>query len=104
MTSVARFALLVAVLDDPGWAILDLIDPAPWTVNKTETVDPTSIFGGLSMHPTAFDEDRLIEISTDTDPGALMQVVRVWDQDLAVEISPELIFAATTRRMGPVED
>jgi len=41
MTSVARFALLVAVLDDPGWAILDLIDPAPWTVNKTETVDPT---------------------------------------------------------------
>jgi len=54
--------------------------------------------------PTAFDEDRLIEISTDTDPGALMQVVRVWDQDLAVEISPELIFAATTRRMGPVED
>ena len=55
------------------------------------------------MHPTAFDEDRLIEISTDTDPGALM-LVRVWDQDLAVEISPELIFAATTRRMGPVED
>jgi len=50
-----------------------------------------------------FDEDRLIEISTDTDPGALM-LVRVWDQDLAVEISPELIFAATTRRMGPVED
>jgi len=50
MTSVARFALLVAVLDDPGWAILDLIDPAPWTVNKTETVDPTSIFGGVSIH------------------------------------------------------
>ena len=24
--------------------------------------------------PTAFDEDRLIEISTDTDPGAMMQL------------------------------
>ena len=32
--------------------------------------------------PTAFDEDRLIEISTDTDPGAMMQLVRLWDQNV----------------------
>ena len=54
--------------------------------------------------PTAFDEDRLIEISTDTDPGAMMQLVRLWDQNVGKKILPKMMFAATTRRMGPVED
>ena len=48
-------------------------------------------------------EDRLIEVRTDTDPGAMMQLVRLWDQNVGKNFA-EMMFAATTRRMGPVED
>src|SRR5438105_4140253 len=29
-----------AALDDPRWAVLDPIESAPWSVPKTEAVDP----------------------------------------------------------------
>jgi hypothetical protein len=86
-----------AALDDPRWAILDLIESTVWTINKTEAVDPRSDFWWLDDDPTAHDrdwlrahdrEDRLIEISTDTDPGALMQLIRLWDQDIGKKSCP----------------
>ena len=79
-----------AVLDEPRWAILDLIEAAPWTAHKCEAIDPKSDFWWIEDDPTAHDrawlgahgcEDRLIEISTDTHPDALTQVIRFWNQD-----------------------
>jgi hypothetical protein len=79
-----------AVLDEPRWAILDLIESAPWTAHKCEAIDPKSDFWWIDDDPTAHDrgwlrahgcEDRLIEISTDTYPDALTQLIRSWNRD-----------------------
>jgi hypothetical protein len=79
-----------AVLDEPRWAILELIEPAPWTAHKCEAIDPKSDFWWIDDDPTAHDrgwlrahgcEDRLIEISTDTHPDALTQLIRFWNHD-----------------------
>jgi len=79
-----------AVLDEPRWAILDLIGSAPWTAHKCEAIDPKSDFWWIDDDPTAHDrgwlrahgcEDRLIEISTDTYPDALTQLIRFWSRD-----------------------
>jgi hypothetical protein len=79
-----------AVLDDPSWAVLDLIEPAPWTAHKCEAINPKSDFWWIDDDPTAHDrgwlrahrcEDRLIEVRTDTHPDALTQLIRVWNQD-----------------------
>jgi hypothetical protein len=70
-----------ARLDDPRWAVLDLIEPAAWSVNKTEAIDPASEFWWLDDDPTERDldwlrvhkrADRLIQVSTDYDHRALL--------------------------------
>jgi len=70
-----------AALDDPRWAVLDLIEPAPWTVSKTEGIVPNSNFWWLDDAPTEHDrdwlrahslEDRLVEVTTDEDDVALI--------------------------------
>ena len=48
-----------APLDDRRWQVLNLIEPAVWSVNKTDAIDPTSDFGGsmmirLTMRGTGF--------------------------------------------------
>jgi hypothetical protein len=69
-----------ARLDDPGWCVLGLVEPAMWRINKTEAIDPESHFHWIDDDPTDTDrewlrihrhEDRLIKISVDNDPGAL---------------------------------
>ena len=79
-----------AVLDEPRWAILDLIEAAPWTAHKCEAIDPKSDFSWVDDAPTPHDrgwlrehgcEDRLIEISTDTNPDALTELIRLWNHD-----------------------
>ena len=76
-----------AVPDEPRWAILDLIEYAPWSAHKCEAIDPKSDFWWIDDDATAHDrawlgahgcEDRLIEISTDTDPDALTRLMRLW--------------------------
>jgi hypothetical protein len=75
------FRLAGADLDDRRWAVLDLIEPAAWTVSKTEAFDPASNFFWLDDDPSEHDrdwlrghglEDRLIEVSTDEDDAALI--------------------------------
>src|SRR5882757_8710363 len=56
-TRVARgvrraFRAAGAVLDDPRWAVLDLIEPAAWTTNKSEALDPKSDFWWIDDAPT----------------------------------------------------
>ena len=61
--------------------MLDLIEPAAWSVNKTEAIDPASEFWWLDDDPTERDldwlrlhnrADRLIRVSSDYDPNALL--------------------------------
>src|SRR5438270_12842030 len=75
-----------AALDHPRWVVLDLIKSAAWTINKSEALNPQTEFWWIDDDPTVSDrgwlrehgcEDRMIEISTDTDPGAMMQLVRL---------------------------
>jgi hypothetical protein len=70
-----------APLDDPRWALLNLISPAVWSTSKTEAIDPISDFWWLDDDPTEEDrawlrshnrQDRLIEVSSDRDPDALL--------------------------------
>jgi hypothetical protein len=70
-----------AQLDDPRWAVLDLIEPAAWTVSKTEAIDPASEFLWLDDDPTEHDldwlrvhnrADRLIQVRSDYDDRALL--------------------------------
>jgi hypothetical protein len=86
-----------AVLDDPRWAVLDLIKPAAWTIDKSEALDPNSGFWWADDAPTMQDrgwlrargcEDRLIEINTDTNPDALMHLMGCWDRKYGRE-NPE---------------
>jgi hypothetical protein len=79
-----------AVLYEPRWAILDLIESAPWTAHKCQAIDSESDFWWIDDDPSAQDrnwlhvhgcEDRLVEISTDTRPDALTQLIRFWNQD-----------------------
>jgi hypothetical protein len=44
-----------APLDDTRWAILDLIEPAAWSINKTEAIDPRSDFWWLDDDATEYD-------------------------------------------------
>ena len=69
-----------APLDTPRWRVLRLIEPAVWTANKTDAIDPTSNFWWLDDDPTDDArywlrahrrEDRLIQLSADQDPAAL---------------------------------
>jgi hypothetical protein len=69
-----------APLYDPRWQVLRLIEPALWSVNKTDAIDPASDFWWLDDDPTDDArywlrahrrEDRLIQLSTDQDPAAL---------------------------------
>jgi hypothetical protein len=69
-----------ARLGDARWQVLHLIEPALWTANKTEAIDPASDFWWLDDDPTEHDrnwirmhrrEDRLIPVSSDRDPAAL---------------------------------
>ena len=77
-------------LGDPRWAVLELIEPAAWETNKSEALDPEAEFWWVDDDPTEEDrdwlrahgcEDRLIEISTETHPDALTQLIRFWNQD-----------------------
>jgi hypothetical protein len=73
-----------ARLDDPRWQVLDCIEPAAWSVNKTDALDPASDFWWwIDDSPTEHDpnwlcphgrEDRLIAVSNDRDPDALLRV------------------------------
>lgn len=87
-----------APLDDPRWAVLDQIEPAAWSINKSEALDPNSEFWWIDDDPSPYDrgwlrvhgyEERLIEISTDADPGALWRLVRLWDQDVGKKFRPK---------------
>ena len=69
-----------AWLDEPRWRVLNLIEPAAWTANKTEAIDPASDFWWLDDDPTEHArnwlrtrhrENRLIQVSSDRDPAAL---------------------------------
>jgi hypothetical protein len=60
--------------------VLDLIEPALWTLSKTEAIDPTSDFWWIDDDPTESDrnwlrahncEHRLLQVSADDDPDAL---------------------------------
>ena len=71
-----------APLDDPRWAVLNLIEPAAWRVDKTEAIDPAANFWWIDDNPSEHDrdwlrahnrQDRLIEVSSDRDPEALVQ-------------------------------
>jgi hypothetical protein len=79
--SVRAFHAAGTPLGDPRWAMLNLIEPAVWSVNKTEAIDPISDFWWLDDDPTEQDrawlrshdrQDRLIEVSSDRDPDALL--------------------------------
>ena len=70
-----------APLDDPRWAVLTLIEPAAWKVEKTEAIDPASDFWWIDDDATEYGrnwlrahnrQDRLIEVSCDRDPDALL--------------------------------
>jgi hypothetical protein len=70
-----------APLDDSRWAVLDLVGLAPWSVNKTEAINPKSDFWWIDDNPSQHDrdwlctqnrEDRLIEVSSDRHPDALL--------------------------------
>lgn len=76
-----------AAFDDPRWAVVDQIEPATWETNKCEALGPESEFWWIDDAPSLDDvnwlrvhgwEDRLIKISTDTDPEALMRLLRQW--------------------------
>ena len=78
-----------AALDDPRWAVLDQIEPAAWTINKSEALNPESEFWWIDDAPSSDDvnwlrvhgcEDRLVKISTDVDPEALNYLTRCWDR------------------------
>ena len=75
------FRLAGAPLDEPRWAVLDLIQPAGWSVRKIEAIDPKSDFWWIDDNPSEHDrawlrahhrQDRLIEVSSDRDPEALL--------------------------------
>jgi hypothetical protein len=70
-----------APLSDLRWEVLHLIEPAVWSVNKTEAIDPASDFWWIDDDPSEHDrewlsahhrEDRLIEVSVDRDAAALL--------------------------------
>ena len=63
------FRLAGAPLDEPRWSVLNLIEPALWSVHKTEAIEPASDFWWLDDNRTDDDlawlrqhgrEDRLI--------------------------------------------
>jgi hypothetical protein len=75
------FRLAGAPLDEPRWAVLDLIQPAGWSVRKIEAIDPKSDFWWIDDNPSEHDrawlrahhrQNRLIEASSDRDPEALL--------------------------------
>lgn len=75
------FRLAGVPLHEPRWSVLDLIEPAQWSAQKTEAIDPKSDFWWLDDNPTEHDrawlrahdrQDRLIEVSSDQDPDALL--------------------------------
>ena len=70
-----------APLDDPRWAVLNRIEPAAWSIHKTEAIDPASEFWWVDDNVTEDDldwlrahhrEDRLTQVSSDRDPDALL--------------------------------
>jgi hypothetical protein len=77
-------------LDDPRWAVvLNQIEPALWSARKIEAIDPASDFWWVDDDPTEEDrdwllshnrQDRLIEISSDRDPDALLVARAVFEE------------------------
>jgi hypothetical protein len=70
-----------APVADPRWAVLGQIERAAWTINKTEAIDPASDFWWLDDDPSEQERewlvrhrrlDRLIEVSCDREPDALL--------------------------------
>jgi hypothetical protein len=75
---------------DPRWAVLDQIEPGAWSVNKTEGIDPASDFWWLDDDPSEHEREwlrahhrqhRLIEVSCDRDPDALLQARLLLSRD-----------------------
>jgi hypothetical protein len=61
-------------LSDPRWQVLHLIEPAMWSAEKTEAIDPAADFWWLDDGPSDHDRDwLLIMISADRDPDALLE-------------------------------
>jgi hypothetical protein len=69
-----------APVSDPRWKVLHLVDPAVWSIDKTEAIDPAADFWWIDDNPSDHDrqwllahhrQDRLIEISVDRDADAL---------------------------------
>jgi hypothetical protein len=89
-----------APLDDPRWQVLNLIEPAVWTVNKTDAIDPTSDFWWLDDDPTDDArywlrahrrEDRLIQLSTAHDPAALAVARSILERAISMQPDADLI-------------
>lgn len=87
-----------APLDDPRWAVLGLVEPAVWSIDKTEALNPESDFWWIDDAPSEQDrawllvhgcDERLIEISTDANPDALIRLIRLWDQDVGKRFRPK---------------
>lgn len=87
-----------ATLDNPTWAVLDLIEPAVWKINKSDALDARSEFCWIDDDPSPQDrerlrihgcEDRVIEISADIDPDALTQLIRTRDQSAEEKTFPK---------------
>ncbi len=70
-----------ALRDDPRWGVLDLIEPAAWTITNSEAIDLASdCWWWLEDDPIEADrnwlrahsrEDRLIKVSCNGDPDAM---------------------------------
>jgi hypothetical protein len=74
-----------APVADPRWQVLHRIEPAEWSVNKTEAIDPVSDFWWIDDDPSEHErdwlrahrrQDRLIVVSADRDPDALLNARR----------------------------
>ena len=89
-----------ARLDDPRWQVLHLIEPALWTANKTEAIDPASDFWWLDDDPPEHArnwlrvhhrEDRLIQLSIDHDPAALAVARSILERAISTEPTTDLM-------------
>jgi hypothetical protein len=80
--SCRAFRSAGAPLDDPRWAVLDLIKPAVWATSKVEAIDPKTAFWWVDDAPTEAERDwlrqhrcekRLVEIDLERDANTLIR-------------------------------
>jgi hypothetical protein len=94
-------------LSDPRWQVLHLIEPALWSAEKTEAIDAASDFWWLDDDPSDHDcdwlrangrQDRLIEMSVDRDPDALLEAgSRLLRSARMKQIGAKMVAVSATR-------